>query len=182
MLREKAGNANAGSLIRPAHTHSAYAGSSTAPHGDISIVLITNDSESKLRPLADQLARESKYVCYFEPRNHKNPQTFLAFVKGKPVGYLLMDQRRHYTTVPREKVRSFDPPEIKPQEEIWSVVCIWVKPQHQKQGIGRQLCMSACANFNTTPQEIGWTRPSAAGEALLNSFGIQDVRLVYARG
>lgn len=146
------------------------------------IHLITPDSEASLRPIADMLARESDYDCYFDPQDPIGPHTFVGFLGSVPAAYLLADCGVHHVTIPIEDAcpsrrwlrREFPGSGF----EVWRVCVVWVKPCFQKQGVGSQLCSVACSHFNTTPQEIGWsTAISQAGQALLQSLGVRMVKL-----
>jgi hypothetical protein len=149
---------------------------------DCAIVVLNGSSDSNLRLKAEALIRQSPYAhCYFDPQDPNNPHVFLAFLDGNFIGLLLMDIRHHDYTVPREKIRiSGVFAGVKaPIEPIWSVVCVWIKPEFQKRKIGKKICVAGCSFWKTTPNEVGWATPvSEAGEALLKSLGVDNVKLV----
>jgi hypothetical protein len=143
-----------------------------------SIHLISRNCQPELQLMADELARESGYDCYFNPQNPRDPRIFLALLLAKPAGYLLTDVGCHDVTLPLENMEEFDAYPRGTPEELRYVSCIWVKPAHQQKGIGKQLCLTACSHFMTTPQEIGWSKPvSKPGQALLRSLDVSKVKL-----
>jgi ribosomal protein S18 acetylase RimI-like enzyme len=148
---------------------------------DCAIVVLDGASAPFLRLKAEELIRQSPYAhCYFDPQNPKNPHVFLASLNGNFIGFLLMDILHHDCTVPREKIRTVGA-EIKVpiEEPIWSIVCVWIKPEFQGKKIGKRLCVEGCSFWKTTPNEVGWSRPiSAAGEALLKSLGVDSAKLI----
>jgi hypothetical protein len=152
----------------------------TSDKGDVSVHLITKDNEAELRPVADRLARESEYDCYFDPQDPIDPHTFVGFLGSVPAGYLLVDRGINHETVPIEHAL---PDWLKPEFPgsllpVWKVCVVWVKPCFHKQRLGSQLCLAACSHFNTTPHEIGWSMPiSEAGQALLQSLGVRMIKL-----
>jgi GNAT superfamily N-acetyltransferase len=63
------------------------------------------------------------------------PIGILAYSEGEPIAWC--------SVAPRESYRELGGPAARPRERIWSVVCFYVKKEHRRAGVQRQLLAAA---------------------------------------
>jgi len=94
---------------------------------------------------------------------------FIAFHKGKPIGWCNVNLKKNYAKIPYEE---------ESEDKIVSLICFIIAPTYRKQGLARKILQYACFSFKDKDYDFIEAYPRK-GEKLSDAHSYRGPFLLY---
>ena len=147
------------------------------------IICVTSFDTLALRRRAEAVARRAKrdtpydFSAYHTTDTEGNPHIYIAIRDERAIGFLALARLGRAGRVTWEAFDQGGSVEMQPSP-AWTVLMVWVHPNLQQQGLGRQLVTAAAAERRQNVDDLVWLLPfTEAGRRLAQRLSPASILL-----